>query len=98
MPERDAASWACSACRDSLLPSLAAAARSWGDRLLPIIGNAKKRALLNVDGVTSPFGRQREAEPKRLRELETDNAKLKRMYADLALENSAIKEALNRQL
>ena len=34
----------------------------------------------------------------RLRELEAENAKLKRMYADLALENSAIKEVLNRKL
>jgi len=35
---------------------------------------------------------------KRLRELETENAKLKRMYADLALENAAIKDVLNRKL
>jgi putative transposase len=38
------------------------------------------------------------SELKRLRELEAENAKLKRMYADLALENSAIKEVLNRKL
>ncbi len=31
---------------------------------------------------------------KRLRELEAENAKLKRMYADLALENAAIKDVL----
>jgi putative transposase len=37
-------------------------------------------------------------ELKRLRELEAENAKLKRMYADLALENSAIKEVLSRKL
>ena len=36
--------------------------------------------------------------PKRLRELEAENAKLKRMYADLALENAAIKDVLNRKL
>ena len=35
---------------------------------------------------------------KRLRELEAENAKLKRMYADLALENAAIKDVLNRKL
>jgi len=34
----------------------------------------------------------------RLRELETENAKLKKMYADLALENEAIKSVLNRKL
>jgi putative transposase len=35
---------------------------------------------------------------KRLRELEAENAKLTRMYADLALENAAIKDVLNRKL
>lgn len=34
----------------------------------------------------------------RLRELEAENAKLKRMYADLALENAAIKDVLGRKL
>ena len=34
----------------------------------------------------------------RLKELETENAKLKRMYADQALEIAAIKEVLNRKL
>ena len=38
------------------------------------------------------------AELKRLRELEAENAKLKRMYADLALENTAIKDVLSRKL
>jgi putative transposase len=33
-----------------------------------------------------------------LRELEAENANLKRMYADLALENAAIKDVLNRTL
>jgi putative transposase len=35
---------------------------------------------------------------KRMRELEVENTKLKRMYADLALENTAIKDILNRKL
>jgi len=34
---------------------------------------------------------------KRMRELEAENAKLKRMYADLALENAAIKDILSRK-
>jgi putative transposase len=38
------------------------------------------------------------SELKRMRELETENAKLKRMYAELALENAAIKDVLNRKL
>jgi len=36
-------------------------------------------------------------ELKRLKELEAENAKLKRMYADLALENAAIKDVLSRK-
>jgi putative transposase len=38
------------------------------------------------------------ADVRRLRELEAENAKLKRMYADLALENAAIKDVLARKL
>jgi putative transposase len=38
------------------------------------------------------------SELKRLRELEVENARLKKMYADLALENEAIKAVLNRKL
>jgi len=34
----------------------------------------------------------------RLKELEAENAKLKRMYAELALENAAIKDVLARKL
>jgi putative transposase len=36
-------------------------------------------------------------ELRRLRELEAENAKLKRMYAELALENGAIKDVLSRK-
>jgi putative transposase len=38
------------------------------------------------------------SELKRIKELESENAKLKRMYADLALENHAIKDVLQRKL
>ena len=44
------------------------------------------------------YGGASVAELKRLKELEGENAKLKRMYADLALENAAIKEVLTRKL
>ena len=37
-------------------------------------------------------------ELKRLKELEAENAKLKRMYAELALENTAIRDVLGRKL
>ncbi len=38
------------------------------------------------------------ADVKRMKELEAENAKLNRMYADLALENAAIKDVLSRKL
>ncbi len=38
------------------------------------------------------------SELRRIKELEAENAKLKRMYADLALENAAIKDVLSRKL
>ena len=38
------------------------------------------------------------ADVKRLRELDAENAKLRQMYADLALENAAIKDVLARKL
>jgi hypothetical protein len=37
-------------------------------------------------------------ELKRVKELEAENSRLKRMYADLALENAAIKDVLSRKL
>jgi putative transposase len=37
-------------------------------------------------------------ELKRVKELEAENAKLKRTYAELALENTAIKGVLSRKL
>ncbi len=45
----------------------------------------------------SKYGGASVAELKRLKELEVENAKLKRMYADLALENAAIKDVLGRK-
>jgi putative transposase len=46
----------------------------------------------------SKYGGVTVSELKRMKELETENAKLKRMYADLALENAAIKDVLSRKL
>ena len=42
----------------------------------------------------SKYGGASVTELRRLNELEAENAKLKRMYADLALENTAIKDLL----
>ena len=38
------------------------------------------------------------SELRKLKEIEAENAKLKRMYAELALENAAIKDVLSRKL
>jgi putative transposase len=35
---------------------------------------------------------------KRLKELEQENSKLKRLYADMALENAALKDVLAKKL
>jgi putative transposase len=46
----------------------------------------------------SKYGGVTVSELKRMKELEAENAKLKRMYAELALENAAIKDVLSRKL
>jgi putative transposase len=40
----------------------------------------------------SKYGGMEASDLKRVRELEAENAKLKRMYAELALENNAMKD------
>ena len=62
--------------------------------------------LLRKHGISRPtyyqwkakYGGASVPELRRLKELEQENAKLKRMYADMALENAAIKDVLNRKL
>ncbi len=44
------------------------------------------------------YGGTSVSELKRLMELEAENAKLKKMYAELALENAAIRDVLSRKL
>jgi len=44
------------------------------------------------------YGGTSVSELKRLKELESENTKLRRMYAELALENAAIRDVLNRKL
>lgn len=44
------------------------------------------------------YGGMSASELKRLREVEQENAKLKRMYADLALENTALKDLIEKKL
>jgi putative transposase len=62
--------------------------------------------ILRKDGISrasyygwkSKYGGASVTDLKRLKELEAENSKLKRMYADQALEIAAIKEVLSRKL
>ncbi len=44
----------------------------------------------------SKYGGMEASDLKKMRELETENNRLKKMYADLALENRAIKDLLGK--
>ena len=46
----------------------------------------------------SKFAGMTANELKKVKELEAENSRLKRMYAELALENAAIKDVLSRKL
>lgn len=44
------------------------------------------------------YGGMQVSDIKRLRDLEAENTKLKRMYADMALENLALKDVIEKKL
>ena len=46
----------------------------------------------------SKFGGMEASDIKRMRELEYENARLKQMYADLSLENRALKDVIEKKL
>ena len=46
----------------------------------------------------SKYGGMTLSELKRLRELEAENSRLKRMFADLSLEHEALKDVVSRKL
>jgi putative transposase len=46
----------------------------------------------------SKYGGLAASELKRLKELERENARLKKMYADLSLENEALKDLISKKL
>ena len=62
--------------------------------------------LCRKHGISSPtyyswkskYGGMEASDLKRAKELESENAKLKRMYADLALENAAMKALITKKL
>lgn len=46
----------------------------------------------------SRYGGMEASDLRRVKELEAENARLKRMYADLALENTAMKDLIAKKL
>ncbi len=71
-----------------------------GDAGVPVAQVLRKHGISQATYYNwkAKYGGASVAELRRLRELEAENAKLKRMYADLALENAAIKDVLSRKL
>ena len=71
-----------------------------GEAGVPVAQILRKHGISRATfyGWKSKYGGASVAELRRLKELEAENAKLKRMYADQALEIAAIKEVLNRKL
>ena len=70
------------------------------DAAMPVDEFSRKHAINSATYYKwkAKYGGLDRAEPKRVKELEAENAKLKRMYADLTLETQAIKAVLNRKL
>ena len=71
-----------------------------GDAGIPLADLVRKHGISRATYFNwkSKYAGATVADLKRMKELEAENAKLKRMYADLALENAAIKDELGRKL
>lgn len=71
-----------------------------GDAGVPVAEVCRKHGISTATYYQwkSKFAGMSVSELKRVKELEAENARLKRMYADLALENVAIKDVLSRKL
>lgn len=71
-----------------------------GDAGLPVAQILRKHGISQATYYTwkAKYGETSVPELKRLKDLEAENAKLKRTYAELALENTAIKDVLGRKL
>lgn len=71
-----------------------------GEAGVPLADLVRKHGISRATYFTwkSKYAGATVADLRRMKELEAENAKLKRMYADLALENAAIKDVLSRKL
>lgn len=69
-------------------------------------GGLKVAEVCRKHGISQPtyynwksrYGGLSVAELKRIKELEAEHSTLKRMYADLAMENNALKELIEKKL
>ena len=68
-----------------------------GEAGLPVAEVCRKHGISNATYYQwkSKYAGVAVSELKRMRELEAQNARLKRMYADLALKNAAIRDVLS---
>ena len=71
-----------------------------GEAGLPVSQVCRKHGISTptYDQWKSKYAGMSVNELKRVKELESENSRLKRMYAELALENAAIKDVLSRKL
>jgi len=70
-----------------------------GEAGLPVAEVCRKHGISNATYYQwkSKYAGMSANELKRVRDLEAENSRLKRMYAELALENAAIKDVLSRK-
>jgi len=70
-----------------------------GEAGLPVAEVCRKHGISNSTYYQwkSKYAGMSANELKRVRDLEAENSRLKRMYAELALENAAIKDVLSRK-
>ena len=70
-----------------------------GESGLPVADVCRKHGISNATYYQwkSKYAGVSASELKRIKDLEAENSKLKRMYAELALENTAIKDVLSRK-
>jgi len=70
------------------------------DAGMPVAEVLRKHGISSATYYTwkSKYGGLSASELKRLKALEAENTRLKRLYADLALENRALKDLIDRKL
>lgn len=73
---------------------------SEGEAGLPVAEVCRKHGISNATYYQwkSKYAGMSANELKRVKDLEAENSRLKKMYAELALENAAIKDVLSRKL